>query len=289
MDNKKEVIKFMDRFVINIVNMMKQIYDFDISFYDVSFLTKSIERRITATRTLGKIEYIEYLENNKQEALELNNILNNNFTLFFRDPLMFAVLERKVLPNIFARKTMGSEIRVWSAGCSSGQEAYSIAILLNDFLENNEKNIQYRIFATDISHEVLESGRYGAFNKNDIRDIKVGQLEKYFNKKGSQYFINDEVKKNISFSYYDLLDINSVNPPESIYGDFDIVICANVLFYYKAEIQKKIIDKLSKSVNSKGYLITGETEHSFVKEYTKFNSLDTSTSIFCKTKGEFKQ
>lgn len=263
-----------------IKTLMKQTYGRDISIYDNSFLMKSLERRWVATGVNNVVEYCRCLEKNSSEADAFYSSLNISYSQFFRDPLTFALLEQSIFPILISHKPKGSEIRIWSAGCSSGQEAYSMAILFSDLIEVIGKDVRLRIFATDISQEALDAGRAGVFDQNSVQNVKMKHLNKYFTKEGETYKIVSQLREYISFSNYDLLDLSSVNPPESIYGDFDIVMCSNMLFYYQFNLKRLIIKKLQQAICTCGYLITSEAEKKIIENIANLQMVTTPTGIF---------
>lgn len=275
----------MNREINKIILCVEKTYARDISIYDKSFLLKSLEKRWAITGVEKVSEYCTYLEKNKTEAEAFFRSLNITYSHFFRNSLTFALLEQQIIPNLISRKTDGSEIRVWSAGCSGGQEAYSIAMLLDELLSNREKKIRFRIFATDISQEALSLARAGIYGEDSVQNLKIKQLENYFTKKDKTYTIVPGLRRNINFSTYDLLDQFAGNPPESIYGDFDIVFCSNLLFYYKADVRDFIIKKMKKSMSAMGYLVTGEAERTFIENDDKMKMIVPAAAVFQTSKG----
>ena len=270
----------MDEGLRDIISAMRQIHGIDISVYDENFLRKSIDRRWIETNTANFEEYVCYLEKDNREADALRDSLHISFSQFFRDPVTFAILEQRILPDIIASRRNGSEIRVWSAGCANGQEAYSIAILLSDLAYAADMKLRFRIFATDISQEALTAGETGIYDESMILNVKTKHLNKYFTRQSRMYAIIPELKQHVIFSAYDLLTLTTSNPPESIYGDYDLVLCSNVLIYYKHKVQQTIIEKLQKAMSPSGYLVTGETETGLVQASTNLQMLTTSTAIF---------
>lgn len=263
-----------------IIMVMKQNHGRDISMYDEAFLLRSLERRWDSN-DMGKSEdYCSYLKENRVEAEALQSSLNITYSQFFRNPLTFALMEQWILPSLIRQKQIGGEIRVWSAGCSAGQEAYSIAMLLNELIDETGEALRFRIFATDISQDALDLARAGIYNQDAVQNVNVKQLHKYFVKKNDQYSIVPHLRQNITFSTYDLMDQYSSNPPESIYGDFDIVFCSNLLFYYKPELRRLIIKKMKKSMSTMGYLVTGEAERAFLEKEEKLEMVIPSTTVF---------
>lgn len=272
----------MNKDLDRIIALMKQTFDRDISIYDQSFLLKSLEKRWIAIGVKTAAEYCNRLEKNNMEADALYNSLQITFSQFFRDPLTFALMETLILPSLISHRPNGREIRIWSAGCSNGQEAYSMAMSLSDFAEASRKEISFRIFATDISQEALEAGRAGVYDQYAVQNVKLKHLNKYFTKQSETYTIIPQLRRCISFSTYDLLDPSSANPPESIYGDFDLVMCSNLLFYYKSNVQQGIIKKLRQAMSASGYLVTGEAEKTLVENATKLQMISTPTAVFKK-------
>jgi len=272
----------MNKDLDKIIMVMKQRHDRDISIFDQSFLLKSLERRWIATGVNNTAEYCSCLEENHTEADAFYSSLHITFSQFFRNPLTFALLEQLILPNLISHRPDGREIRIWSAGCSNGQEAYSMGMLLSDLAETSGKEIRFRIFATDILQEALAAGRAGVYDQNAVQNVKLKHLNKYFTMQGETYTIVPQLRQYISFSTYDLLDLSSANPPESIYGDFDIVMCSNLLFYYKSNWQLVIIKRLQQAISAIGYLVTGEAEKTLVENTTKLQMIFTSNCCFKK-------
>jgi len=267
-----------------IVTIMNQVYGRDLSVFNTDFLEKSFKRRSKETGIADFAEYGCYIKNNSMEADALYRSLYINFSQFFRDPMTYALLEKRIFPCILAGRPEGSEIRIWSAGCADGQEAYSLGILLAEIIEESGKEYRYRIFATDISSEALEAGESGEFDLHGVQEVKLKYLTKYFVRQGEKYKVIPSLKQHINFSRYDLLDQNTANPPESIYGDFDMVICSNLLIYYTEDRQKIMINKLFDAAAANGYLVTGDTEKSLFRNEIKINKVSTPTAIFRKYK-----
>lgn len=270
----------MERYINDIIYQLKINYNMDISIFDLSFFKRSINMRISDMKLKNIKEYEELIIKDTQEIILLKKLLNNTYTRFFRDSFIFAQLDKIVIPNLITMIDRQREIRIWSAGSSSGQEAYSIAILISELEEELRIKIPYRIIATDISEIQLKKGRNGIFKKNDILNLKLKYIEKYFSIEGNNYIIDEKIKKNISFSYFDLIDDENIKPPESIYGDFDLILCSNLLFYYNPEVQKKIIMKSELSLGPNGYFVTSEVEKILVKKFTKLIPINLYSSIF---------
>lgn len=270
--------------ISKIIGLLKKQRGFDFSGYRDTMLESRIQKRLEST---GRKDYYEYLEYLKQQPAEFDNLIDVlmiNVSSFFRNSLTFDYLEKIILPELFQTKlkTKDNNLRIWSAGCSFGEEPYSMAMLLNEYLDKEETSVSSTIFATDIDKKALLYADRGSYNINRFAEIKHGLLNKYFTKEGNKYKIDPAIKNKVQFSFYDMLDKNRTVPPESIYGGFDIVLCRNVLIYFEPEYQKIIFNKLYKSLNQNGYLILGEAEVPVGEFKSKFVKENTCCKIYKK-------
>jgi chemotaxis methyl-accepting protein methylase len=254
-------------------SLITKICGIDISCYNDSFIEKIIKSRMDATKCSSVSDYSNYLAANRSEAEKLKNAFNNNYSEFFRDMLTFATFERHILPSLISEKikTRNSEIRIWSAACASGQEAYSIAILCDESLSNHH-DIRFRIFASDISSLEIDKAGQGIFSAEAIRNVTFERMNKYFAQQGEKYIIQTQILKHIDFSVFDLLADDCLCPPTSIFGSFDVIFCANMLFYYKPEYQKLIVDKVDNCLTAGGWLIVGDAEKEIAESKTNYIS-----------------
>lgn len=264
-----------------ITRLLVQTQGVDVSKYNITFLDRAIEKRMIENGCETANAYIFLLEHSNTEIKILLNSLNINYSEFFRNPFTFSVLEHLILPSLNLKNGENKlkEIRVWSAACASGQEAYSLAILLEELNINKYVKSNYRIFATDQSELHLNEARIGQYSSVSLDNLNLKRINKWFSKKDDTYTLNSELKRNIDFSVFDLLNENHCNPPSSIYGDFDLVVCANLLFYYRPLYQKKILEKASESLSNRGFLITGETERDILLSH-KFREVYPYSAIF---------
>lgn len=270
----------MNRYMNDIIDILKVDYNLNVSVFDESFLMKIIDERIMETKSKDYKDYKNVIHDNAQEIIVLKKLLNITYTRFFRDTLVFAQLKKFIIPSVLSHMQKKREIRIWSAGSSSGQEAYSLAIILSELEHELGIVIPYRIIATDISETKLDKARTGNFKKNEIGNLKLKYIEEYFTNNGNEYIVSEKLRRNVSFSYFDLTDDKNIRPPESIYGDFDLVLCNNLLFYYNPEFQRKIIDKTVLCMVPNGYFVTGNAETVLVKDYPKLTQIYPNSSIF---------
>lgn len=269
----------VDDSVFEIMRIMKVRYEKDLTIYDEAFLVKTLRRRMAAI-AINQSDYALYLQKNRDEAESLMASFQISYSHFFRNGLTFAVLEQVVLPQLLSHKPENGEIRVWSAGCSTGQEAYSIAILLEELLISSSKPMRFRIFATDLSSEALDTARTGVYDEDSLSNVRMKYIKRYFSKMGAAYQVVPGLTEKIVFSQYDLLDAHSTNPPDSIYGDFDMIFCCNLLFYYQTPVRRSIVKKLKRSLAEGGFLITGEAEALFMGNDQNLKMLSASAPVF---------
>lgn len=258
-------------------------YQIDISVYDPAFLEKTLNNRLTELELDSLSEYVQYLDSKPDETGILHHRLINSYSEFFRNPITFAYLEKIILPLLFERMKKGKagEIRIWSAACAAGQEAYSLAMLCCEQAKSNQQLSNCRIFATDISSIELDVAQKGEYPAEALGKVTLQRVQTYFLKQNESYAIQPTLKKVIDFSVFDLLSENGSSPPASIYGNFDLVFCSNLLFYYKPEIREIILEKVGKSLARGGYLVTGETEIDIIKE-NGYREIFANSAIFQK-------
>ncbi len=270
-----------------VIQVMRQAHGHDLSSFDKVFLAKSLERRIGgAVAEEDTAAYLRRLAEDRTEADALRQSLNIGYSEFFRDPLVFALLEKLVLPGLVEAKgkIVPTELRVWSAGCSDGQEAWSVAILLEDLSAAHQRPVPFRIIATDISDAALGSARQGVYDHPAVQNVRVKHLRNYFSAEGAGYVVASRLRERVDFSTYDLLDGRSVCPPVSLYGDFDLILCCNLLFYYRPEIRLKILDKVCRALCPGGYFVTGEAEKDIVAQHDGFCAVASPAAVFQKKK-----
>lgn len=252
----------MDISVQKILGYLKQKRGFDFSGYSKSLIKKQITQRLNSNNLPTIPAYFNFIQNNPTELDQLINNLTINVTHFFRNTISFVYFEKYVLPTLITNKIKDREhaLRIWSAGCASGDEPYSAAILINEELIKNNFQFDVSIFATDFDKNILHKAKKAIFNFDSVKNIKYYLLKKYFNQKNKQYLLNKNICKMVNFSFYDMLDQKTHSPPLSVYGDFDIIFCCNLLIYYEKEQQDLIFKKLYRSLPINGYLILGEAE-----------------------------
>ncbi|MDZ4203951.1 MAG: protein-glutamate O-methyltransferase CheR [Bacteroidales bacterium] len=271
----------MTQKIRHIIELLLRSHGTDVSKYNDSFLDKSLQKRITETNCSSAEEYYTFLKQNHKEGESFIDSMHNSYSEFFRNPLTYAVLQQIVLPAIVLKKanTKQGEIRIWSVACAAGQEAYSMAILLEELLNVRSEKFSYRIFATDHSELQINQAQMGKFSAYALNNLNLNRVNQWFTKHGDTYVVKPALKDNIDFSVFDLFNKWPSCPPASIFGGFDMIICANLLFYYKNEYQEIILNKAANSLVDDGYLITGETEREIWMNH-HFHEIFPQSAIF---------
>jgi chemotaxis protein methyltransferase CheR len=266
-----------------ITGILKQAHNIDVSKYDETFLNKSFTKRITETKCKSAEEYLIFLKKNEKEGLKFFDSLHISYSEFFRNPLTFAILEKIILPSLIQKKKNNKqkEIRIWSAACAAGQEAYSIAMLLEELKIGDVEKMNSRIFATDqCESQVAEAGK-GTFNVSALNNMNLKRVKQWFLHDKETYTINPLLKNSIDFSVFDLFSEQFTSPPASIFGNFDIVVCANLMFYYKPEFRKIIVGKTGNCLANNGYLVVGESERDILLQ-NNYHEIFPYSAIFQK-------
>ena len=243
-------------------NAMKKIFillraqtGHDFSEYKPSTIHRRIERRMAVHQVEAIDSYLKYLQQTPAEVEALFRDLLIGVTNFFRDPEVFLELETAVIPKIFESKTPGDAVRVWSAGCSSGEEAYSIAILLVEHMEALKQSYTVQVFATDIDSQAIATARAGLYPASIAADISPERLARFFTAEadGSAYRIHKSIRDLMIFSEQDVIK----DPP---FSKLDLISCRNLLIYMGAELQKKLIPLFHYALKREGWLLLGTSE-----------------------------
>jgi len=246
----------------------------DFSFYKKNTIYRRIERRM-GVHNIDKISlYVNFLQDNPIEVNILFKELMIGVTNFFRDPEVWENLKEKVIPNIISNLQPGSILRAWVPGCSTGEEAYSLAIVFKEVVEkiNPHGGFSLQIFATDLDSEAIEIARKGIFSANIIADVSPARLNRFFLAMDDGYFINTEIRETIVFAQHNII----MHPP---FTKIDILSCRNLLIYLEPELQKKLLSLFFYSLNSKGIMVLGSSETLGAQSHL-FSSLDAKLKIF---------
>ena len=272
----------MNNIRLKIIDFYNDNYGKDLRGFNDSFFDDILEKRMKELNINNYDTFITRLFASEDESEIFLNRFIINHSDFFRGSLTFSALENNIIPSIIDSKGENNEIRVWSAGCSFGQEPYSIAMLFDYISKEMSRKIKVRIFATDFSEEALKRGKRGIYKRNELSKVRLEFFDNYFTEKHKLFQISSNIKDMVSFSHYDLLDSNTANPPDSIYGGFDLILCRNLLIYYNEAAQRQIVEKLNKALIKDGYLISGRSEAYTVKTVTRLQHLCMNAPVFKK-------
>ncbi len=248
----------MDR----IISFLREKAPCHIHGFKPDFMERCISRRMK-DKNIQEIEaYYNYLLENREELEQLVQGLIVPVSRFFRNPVVFETIFSYILPFLLEKKKNNREryFRFWSAGCSTGEEPYSLAILLKELFKKETEGFLINIFATDIDRKALQFAQEGIFGHESIKNTRYEWVEHYFKRQDDFFAIHSEIKEAVYFSYHDLRNEKNIVPPESIFGYFDLVFCRNVLIYYDIDTQMQILKNLLKSMAPGGYLVLGESE-----------------------------
>jgi len=225
----------------------------DFSFYKQTTVRRRIIRRMIILHLETITDYAEYLKKNKPEQDILFNDLLIPVTSFFRDSITFNRLCETVFPEILKNKSVSNPGRIWIAGCSTGQEAYSIAICIQEYLSDHTSNIKVQIFATDLSEVSIKKARNGVYSKKELEGISETRLKQFFNKTDGNYQVKKPVRDMCIFATHNFLK----DPP---FAKMDLITCRNVLIYLQPFLQKKALTVFHYALNNKGILVLGKSE-----------------------------
>lgn len=257
------------------INNVSSISGINLRQYRENYIKRRVDFRM---KTIGVNNYIQYSKILKRNKNELNNLINAitiNVTEFMRDKTPFEFFMKVVLPDIVRRKRVAKSnlLRFWSAGCSCGEEPYSIAICVNEVLGDK---FALSIYATDIDQECLKSAKKGLYKTEQLKNLDKSLINKYFEREDDYYRIKDFIKKPVRFKRHDL----TTEPPVSKH--FDGIFCRNVMIYFNENQKRKIINDFYNALIKGGYLIIGKSETlpTFFKD--RFNSLNLREKIYIK-------
>lgn len=218
----------------------------DLNAYKENQMKRRIDAMIRKHQCNGYGEYIELIKRDKEKYEEFVNYLTINVSEFFRNPMQWQTLEKEIFPLLLSKT---KSVKIWSAACSTGDEPYSLAMLLSRFIPLN----QIQIIATDIDKEVLAKAKKGEYVEKYIENVPTDLKSKFFIKKGNIYAISEEIKRCVTFKEHNLLK-------DTYPQNMDLIVCRNVLIYFTEEAKSEIYGRFSQALSSEGILFVGSTE-----------------------------
>jgi len=256
-DDASESHKLDEKNISIIIDYVHEKSPFDFSDYKMTTILRRTKRRAALVNIYNLKDYLLFLKDTPYEIKALTKDFLISVTSFFRDPEAFEFIQKTVLPRILENLSPQDEIKLWIAGCATGEEAYSMAILLKELLIGEFKDTIVKIFATDIDSAALLYAGKGIFAPDRIKGISPKRLKEHFNFDGTNYIINPEIRKMLIFAQHDLVK----NPP---YCNMHFISCRNLLIYMTPILQKKVYEMLLFGLKTNGFLFLGSSENPLI-------------------------
>ncbi|MDF3079342.1 MAG: chemotaxis protein CheR [Sphingobacteriaceae bacterium] len=257
--------------VSTIVSLITDSLPLDFTNYKQPTIFRRIKRRMLQNNIKNAADYLSYLKSNSNEIQLLANDFLIGVTSFFRDAQAFKIMEKIVIPELVGHR--GKELlKIWVAGCSSGEEAYSLAILISEHVEKAEGEFEVKIFATDINQAALRVAAKGVYTDGIEKDISKERLKNYFDKEGNLYKVKPNIRNMLIFAQHDL----TKNPP---YCNVDLICCRNLLIYLDSSLQKKVFNMMHFGLKKGGFLFLGPSENAAILK-DDFDEINNKWKIF---------
>jgi two-component system CheB/CheR fusion protein len=237
----------------NLLMYIRQSRGFDFTGYKRSTLMRRIYKRMQSVNLGSFTDYIDYLQVYPAEFNYLFNTILINVTAFFRDDSAWEYLGKQIIPNIMRCKKNGEQIRIWSAGCASGEEAYTLAMLIAEILGVEDFRQWVKIYATDVDEETLQQARQAVYSAKDIQSIPLELRDKYFELVGGSYVFRQDLRRSVIFGRHNLIH-------DAPISRIDLLVCRNTLMYFNSEAQGQILARFHFALNDTGYLVLGKAE-----------------------------
>jgi two-component system CheB/CheR fusion protein len=248
---------------------------FDFTGYKRSSLSRRVQKRMQAVGIASYADYVDHLEVVPDEFTQLFNTILINVTGFFRDPPAWQYLGAEVVPRILGHKQPDEPLRLWSAGCASGEEAYTLAMLVAESLGGEEIRDRVKIYATDVDEEALNQARAARYSQREVEGVPPELLERYFDANGEGYVFSKELRRAVIFGRHDLLQ-------DAPISRVDLLVCRNTLMYFNADAQARILARYSFALRDEGFLFLGRAEM-LLAHSSIFSALDLKRRVFRKT------
>ncbi|WP_243369857.1 protein-glutamate O-methyltransferase CheR [Geotalea sp. SG265] len=238
-----------------ISRVLKSLKGFNLSCYKDKCIKRRIGIRVRATHCASVEEYCDLLLDSETELELLYKVLTIHVSQFFRNPLIFRKLREEIIPQLIrqCRERDDRELRLWSVGCASGEEPYSLALILREFFSDELHDLKVSILATDVDTGTLQAARTGIYGEDRMAEVSDFLRMRYFTAAGSRYQLRPEVKEMVTFRQSDLFD--TVAYPAS-----DLILCRNVLIYFERAQQQKIMKGFADVLEQGGFLVLGKSE-----------------------------
>jgi two-component system CheB/CheR fusion protein len=236
-----------------IYSILKRVSNVNYTYYKQTTVTRRIERRMVVNHIENLYDYVNFLLSNNDEAAILAKDVLIGVTNFFRDAECFEALKERVVKALIQKNESGPAIRVWVAGCSTGEEAYSIAMLFSEAEEELDMHPPVKIFATDLDKEAVIAAGKGQYGENIIEDVSAQRLARFFTKKNNSYIVSRDLRRMVVFAPQNVFQ----DPP---FGKLDLISCRNMMIYFQNNLQKDLFAIFHLALNDGGYLFLGRSE-----------------------------
>jgi len=255
-----------------IIKILQQQSGVDFTYYKQTTIRRRIARRMALSKIANLRDYLKVLRGDKLASEDLFNDMLIPVTEFFRDSKIFQIIREKVFPIITSRLPEGNTVRIWIAGCSTGEEAYTLAIALHEYLGENLQGKEIQIFASDISEVAIAKARIGFYRKSQMRNVSENTLSKYFTSNTNGYTIKRQIRDLCVFAVHNFLN----DPP---FAKMDLITCRNVFIYMDSFLQKKSLTTFHYALKENGFLLLGKSETA-VPAAELFQSFDKAGKIY---------
>jgi two-component system CheB/CheR fusion protein len=249
---------------------------FDFTAYKRTSLMRRVQVRMQTLGMSRFAAYLDFLQVDSEEFTRLFNTILINVTSFFRDPGNWDYLRDEILPELIGGPGATTPIRVWSAGCASGEEAYSIAMLLAEAMAPDAFRERVKIYATDVDEEALAQARPAVYGARTVEDVPAPLLERYFDRQDDRFAFNKDLRRAVIFGRHDLIQ-------DAPISRVDLLICRNCLMYFNSEAQARILSRFHFALVPRGILFLGKAE-TLLAQSTTFEPVDVKRRLFAKTK-----
>jgi two-component system CheB/CheR fusion protein len=257
----------------NLLTHLKNSRGFDFTAYKRSTLSRRIEKRLSAVGVDSYSAYLDYLEVHQDEFVQLFNSILINVTSFFRDAEAFDYLRATVVPKVIAASN-GGDIRIWSAGCASGEECYSVAILFAEAMGPESFRERVKIYATDVDEDALATARQASYTDRQVEDVNDDLRSKYFDHQNSRWIFKKDLRRAVVFGRHDLLD-------DAPISRVDLLLCRNTLMYFNHEAQARIVQRFHFALREGAFLVLGKAEM-LLNFVGAFGPVDLKQRVFMK-------
>jgi two-component system CheB/CheR fusion protein len=267
----------VDRSLEVLLDYLRRSRGFDFTGYKRTSLSRRIQRRMQEVGDDGYLGYLDHLEVDPDEFTQLFNTILINVTGFFRDPPAWEYLAAEIMPRLLAGKEDDEPIRIWSAGCASGEEAYTLAMVAAEALGPEAVRERVKIYATDVDEEALTQARQARYSAKQVEGVPPELLERYFERNGADYIFSKELRRSVIFGRHDLLQ-------DAPISRIDLLVCRNTLMYLNSETQAHVLARFSFALREGGFLLLGKAEM-LLAHSNLFTAIDLKSRVFQKVPG----